>query len=121
MYLDHEDPTVLTDIFLLKMSRLYVVAISKFYQAFKATTQKKLIDISKQQNMLTRSFDKYEEFIGIKEVRASQKTVLQAGSEFIVSSRQRREIQSQLSQVQEQLKQVRQKLGEFKKYQLLDI
>lgn len=88
-----------------------MIAVSKFYQAFKATTQKKVIDFSKQQNMLTRAFDKYEEFIGIKEVRASQKTVLQAESEFIVSSRQRREIHSQLSQVQEQLKQVRQKLG----------
>lgn len=93
------------------MSRFNHIVISKLFQSAKASAHKKFIDFSKQQNLLTRAFEKYEDLIGIKEVRASQKTVLEAESEFIVSSRQRREVHSQLSQVQEQLKQVRQKLG----------
>lgn len=95
------------------MSRFNLVALSKIYQALKVTAQQKLTDFSRQQNLLTRTFDKYEELIGVKEVRVSQQNVLKAESEFILSSRQRREVHAQLSQVQEQLKQVRQKLGKI--------
>ena len=94
------------------MPRFNILAVSKLYQVLKVTTQKKLTDFSRQRNLLTTAFDKYEEYIGVKEVRLSQQQVLQSESEFISSSRQRREVHAQLSQVQEQLKQIRQRLGE---------
>ncbi|XP_054159545.1 mitochondrial potassium channel-like [Oppia nitens] len=55
-------------------------------------------------------FDIYEDFIGVKEVRKTQEAVLKSESEFVGSTKARRDVQNQMIGLQEQLKQIRQKL-----------
>ncbi|KAI1301657.1 hypothetical protein HDE_02767 [Halotydeus destructor] len=55
-------------------------------------------------------YDRYEDFLGIKEVKLSQRSVLTSESEFAEASKQRREMQEKLIDLQDDLKTVRVKL-----------
>ncbi|RWS16201.1 coiled-coil domain-containing protein 51-like isoform X1 [Dinothrombium tinctorium] len=80
-----------------------------FLQKWTQAMSKKLRPFSLT-DRVWKVFDAYEEYIGVKEVRRIQQSVLKCEAEFVESSKGRRLTQTQLMAIQDQLKQIRQKL-----------